>query len=235
MSTAVSSVEGGKILRKTLRSDAQGGTRFGRAAHLRSRGHMDSLRRLLEALGCAGREARSGGRVAQNETAIMAGNNRIMIFGPKSDGTYVVEFRTAAGETLAISIPASEAAVVRYFQERMPYGLFVPFLRVHMGGIIMKTITLAVTTMLSLAAITMTAMPQSQTGNTAYEKKSYNYAEWAKGRFSEVVTVRNAGKIIYLGGVGAEDENSAQGGVIRHLGDFGAQCRYAWDKIKRLL
>ena len=27
----------------------------------------------------------------------MAGNNRIMIFGPKSDGTYVVEFRTAAG------------------------------------------------------------------------------------------------------------------------------------------
>ena len=53
----------------------------------------------------------------------------------------------------------------------------------------MKTITLAVTTMLLLAAITMTAMPQSQ---TAYEKKSYNYAEWAKGRFSEVVTVRNA-------------------------------------------
>ena len=58
-----------------------------------------------------------------------AGNNRIMIFGPKSDGTYVVEFRTAAGETLAISIPASEAAVVRYFQERMPYGLFVPDLQ----------------------------------------------------------------------------------------------------------
>jgi 2-iminobutanoate/2-iminopropanoate deaminase len=112
---------------------------------------------------------------------------------------------------------------------------FLPFLHGHMGGIIMKTITLAVTTMLLLAAITMTATPQSQTGNTAYEKKSYNYAEWAKGRFSEVVTVRNAGTIIYLGGVGAEDENSAQGGAIRHLGDFGAQCRYAWDKIKRLL
>ena len=57
----------------------------------------------------------------QNGTAIMAGNNRIMIFGPKSDGTYVVEFRTAAGETLAISIPASEAAVVRYFQD--PHAL----------------------------------------------------------------------------------------------------------------
>jgi 2-iminobutanoate/2-iminopropanoate deaminase len=68
-----------------------------------------------------------------------------------------------------------------------------------------------------------------------YEKKSYNYAEWAKGRFSEVVTVKNPGKIIYVAGVGAEDEDSDKGGVIRHLGDFGGQCRYAWDKIKRLL
>src|SRR5712691_13508353 len=99
----------------------------------------------------------------------------------------------------------------------------------------MKTIPLAATAMLCIAVLTMTAMSQSQTGDTAYEKRSYNYAEWAKGRFSEVVTVRNAGKIIYLGGVGAEDESSAQGGVMRHLGDFGAQCRYAWDKIKRLL
>src|SRR2546423_11001800 len=99
----------------------------------------------------------------------------------------------------------------------------------------MKTITLTMTAMLFLAVLTMTAISQSRTGDTAYEKKSYNYAEWAKGRFSEIVTVRNAGKILYLGGVGAEDETSAQGGVIRHHGDFGAQCRYAWDKIKRLL
>jgi hypothetical protein len=52
--------------------------------------------------------------------------NRIMIFGPKDDGTYVVEFRTSDGETLAISIPRSEAHVIRHFKERMPYGLFVP-------------------------------------------------------------------------------------------------------------
>src|SRR5262245_7589355 len=31
-----------------------------------------------------------------------------------------------AGEALAISIPASETRVIRHFQERMPYGLFVP-------------------------------------------------------------------------------------------------------------
>ena len=61
----------------------------------------------------------------QKEMA-MTGKNRIMIYGPKDDGTYIVEFRTAAGEALAISIPRSEASVIRHFQERMPYGLSVP-------------------------------------------------------------------------------------------------------------
>jgi hypothetical protein len=41
--------------------------------------------------------------------------NRIMIFGPKDDGTYVVEFRTAEGEALAISIPRTETADGRGF------------------------------------------------------------------------------------------------------------------------
>jgi hypothetical protein len=39
---------------------------------------------------------------------VSAARNRIMIFGPKDDGTYVVEFRTAEGEALAISIPRGE-------------------------------------------------------------------------------------------------------------------------------
>ena len=51
-----------------------------------------------------------------------AGKNRIMNFGPRDDGTYVVEFRTAAGEALAISIPRPEAAVIWHFQERGPRG-----------------------------------------------------------------------------------------------------------------
>jgi hypothetical protein len=38
------------------------------------------------------------------------GKNRIMIFGPKDDGTYVVEFRTSEGDVLAISIPRTETA-----------------------------------------------------------------------------------------------------------------------------
>jgi hypothetical protein len=56
----------------------------------------------------------------------MTGKNRIMIFGPKDDGSYVVEFRTADGEVLSISIPRNETAVIRHFQARMPHGLFVP-------------------------------------------------------------------------------------------------------------
>ena len=48
-----------------------------------------------------------------------------MIYGPKSDGTYIIEFRMA-GESLAISVPPGETRVLKHFQARMPYGLVVP-------------------------------------------------------------------------------------------------------------
>jgi hypothetical protein len=35
----------------------------------------------------------------------MKWRRRIMIYGPKTDGTYIVEFKTAAGGAFAISIP----------------------------------------------------------------------------------------------------------------------------------
>ena len=60
------------------------------------------------------------------------GKNRIDL-RPKGRGSYILELRTAGGEALAISIPRTEAAVVRHFQERMPYGLFVPPLRRKIG------------------------------------------------------------------------------------------------------
>ena len=49
-----------------------------------------------------------------------SGKNRIMIYGPKTNGTYIIEFKTAAGEALAISVPAGETRVLKHFQERMP-------------------------------------------------------------------------------------------------------------------
>jgi len=48
------------------------------------------------------------------------GRNRIMIYGPKSDGTYIIEFRMADGESLAISVPVGETRVLKHFQVRMP-------------------------------------------------------------------------------------------------------------------
>ena len=62
--------------------------------------------------------------MGQKEMA-MTGKNRIMIYGTKNDGTYVVEFRMSDGEALAISVPVGETRVLEHFQERMPYGLFV--------------------------------------------------------------------------------------------------------------
>jgi 2-iminobutanoate/2-iminopropanoate deaminase len=89
----------------------------------------------------------------------------------------------------------------------------------------------------SLAAIILvcSATASAQTAPT-FEKKNYNYSEWAKGRFSEAVTVSFSGpaKMIFLAGVGAEDENGKPGD-IRHKDDFVAQCRYAYDKIRRAL
>jgi len=69
------------------------------------------------------------------------------------------------------------------------------------------------------------------------EVKRYNPSEWTKGRFSEIVTVNGPGKTIYLAGVGAEEENAPAGASapIRHHGDPYEQCKYAYDKIKRLL
>jgi hypothetical protein len=46
----------------------------------------------------------------------MAQQDKISILGPRDDGTYVVEFRTAAGERLAISVPGTKAAVLKHFQ-----------------------------------------------------------------------------------------------------------------------
>jgi len=65
-----------------------------------------------------------------------------------------------------------------------------------------------------------------------FEKRNFNYNEWTKGKFSEVVTVTNPGKFIFLAGIGPEREGD---GKIVHEGNFMEQCRYAYMKIKKLL
>ena len=54
-----------------------------------------------------------------------ADNYRIMIYGPKEDGTYVVEFRTDGPSVRALN-SENRNGRIRRFEERMPYGLVVP-------------------------------------------------------------------------------------------------------------
>src|SRR5215813_8932564 len=99
----------------------------------------------------------------------------------------------------------------------------------------MKILTSVVLMMLLLGvAPARVDAQQQERGNSKFEKKNFNHSEWTKGLFSEVVTVANPGKIIYLAGVGAEDENG-KGGTVLFPGDFSGQCKYAYDKIKKLL
>jgi 2-iminobutanoate/2-iminopropanoate deaminase len=85
----------------------------------------------------------------------------------------------------------------------------------------------------AVAVLSFVILPTVAPAQT-FEKKNYNYSDWTKGRFSEAVTVTGPGKMIFLAGVGAEDENG-KGGDILHKGDFAGQCQYAYDKIKRAL
>ena len=64
------------------------------------------------------------------------------------------------------------------------------------------------------------------------EKQHFNYGAWTKGRFSEAVTVTGPGKMIFLAGIGAEHEDT---GEIQHMGDFDGQCRYAYEKLAKVL
>jgi 2-iminobutanoate/2-iminopropanoate deaminase len=97
----------------------------------------------------------------------------------------------------------------------------------------MLKLTFALSVITSVATFSVAASAQTA---PVFEKRNYNYSEWAKGRFSEAVTVSFSGpaKMIFLAGVGAEDENGKPGD-IRHKDDFVAQCRYAYDKIRRAL
>ena len=88
------------------------------------------------------------------------------------------------------------------------------------------------------AACTVAAIVAALAGPalSQFEKKEFTHSAWTRGIFSEAVTVKGfgTGKMIFLAGVGSEDENGPRGN-IRHHNDLVAQCEYAFDKIKRVL
>ncbi len=80
-----------------------------------------------------------------------------------------------------------------------------------------------------LIAIPSTLIAQAPPG--AFEKKNF-FGIWSKAAFADAVTVTGPTKLIFMAGMGSEDETD---GKILHQGDFLAQCRYAYDKIKKVL
>jgi enamine deaminase RidA (YjgF/YER057c/UK114 family) len=66
------------------------------------------------------------------------------------------------------------------------------------------------------------------------DKQHFQYAGWSKGLFSEVVSVKGPGKLLFLSGIGAEDTGDTSG-VIRHPGDVYLQTRLAYEKAAAVL
>ena len=70
-------------------------------------------------------------------------------------------------------------------------------------------------------------------GSSTPQKKYINYGHWqSRAGFSQGMSVTNPGRLIFLSGVGSEEEMEGQ---VQHLGDFMGQCRAAWANIKHLL
>ena len=90
---------------------------------------------------------------------------------------------------------------------------------------------------LTVCAVLANLVLQTASMAQTLEVKRYNPTKWTKGFFTELITVNGPGKTLYIGGIGAEDEKSPGGAlpIIRHLGNPYEQCRYAYDKMKRLL
>ena len=85
-----------------------------------------------------------------------------------------------------------------------------------------------------LAACCLAVLPtviHAQPAPGGFQKQA-TFGVWSKNVFADSVTVSGPAKIIYLAGMGAEDENT---GTILHQGDFYEQCRYAYGKIKKIL
>ena len=60
-----------------------------------------------------------------------------------------------------------------------------------------------ITRLVLASVLALSAVPVLAQTAPAFEKKNFNYSEWAKGRFSEAVTVTGPAKMIFLAGVGA--------------------------------
>src|ERR1041385_7959995 len=102
----------------------------------------------------------------------------------------------------------------------------------NQGRYMHRKLLIALATVLAICGLQVSLWEQNT--SPAFEKKGYRLSKWGNARDWELVTVSGPSKMIFLSGVGGEDENSA-GPDILHQDSALEQCRYAEDKIKRLL
>jgi 2-iminobutanoate/2-iminopropanoate deaminase len=107
---------------------------------------------------------------------------------------------------------------------------FVPAGNPKGDHVMMKIVATGAVALLLAAGLQFTSF--AQTVGAVFERQTYNYGNWTKGRFAEVVTVKGPGKMIFLAGAGSEEEMD---GAILHKADAYAQCKYAYEKIRKIL
>jgi enamine deaminase RidA (YjgF/YER057c/UK114 family) len=99
------------------------------------------------------------------------------------------------------------------------------------------TTVLIASVIISLASfgLGISLRPAEAAGNDP-SHQAIRYLNWGKWQtragFSQAASVRNSGRLLFLSGVGSEEE---QEGQIQHPGDFMAQCNDAWSSIRKIL
>ena len=84
-----------------------------------------------------------------------------------------------------------------------------------------------------LSVVTLVSLLQENLESAGFKKENFNYSEWTKGKFAEVVTVTNPGKMIFLAGR-ERRTRMAEKGIVEQS-SFVGQCDYAYVKIKKIL
>lgn len=97
---------------------------------------------------------------------------------------------------------------------------------------ILAAASLAATVALPAALLTQREAG-AQSGSLGFEVKYLNWGNWQpRVGFSQAASVRRPGRLLFLSGVGSEEEMQ---GTVQHIGDFAAQCNAAWASIKKIL
>jgi 2-iminobutanoate/2-iminopropanoate deaminase len=85
----------------------------------------------------------------------------------------------------------------------------------------------------STMALLVLGHAQAQSGQSGFDVRYLNWGNWQpRVGFSQAVRVTKPGRLLFLSGVGSEEEME---GTVQHVGDFAAQCNAAWASIKKIL